>query len=586
MQHENSGGNSGDSNEKVFEILEKIYHSWTSVTHIDDIEYRNPGSRRQIRKSKRRLKEAKALNPTDPEITERIKEMEAVMEDAKAVIPRYTFRIAVSLVLSLSIIALFIYSVELYKMQPKSMDYEPGNWVTEKSGYITPVGFTKPEDMPEVGPKTYVPAGTQVKPLAEMGSQWVLVEIPSGQRGFLYFRLLKGYREVEAKEGAVVTQRRGAEKGDTLQQGTQALVVDYYTDKSSVVWVDYLKLRLPDGSVAWGKERQFERPFMKDLPEINQLFNYQTTPQALEKHAIGKPLQEVEERYGLATGLIRHKGELLAYFRHIIVVKDGTHHDGRLIMELDQDTLVKKIRLPEETETRFYDRIPLVRWMRNFEPGGRMQLGSYYDSDGGIQWWQNFKDIHWTTRIIGWIIGIIVGLILFFLFYSIPRIVVSPLFQFFMFTRVLGNGMVKLFNFFIFLAAMYLYFVYTVLVMDQWLIPAIGTIVAFIVWWKVHSKNLRYNRCPRCHTMYSAMDKGDTFTGRTRNVTWGTYDVYKGKTESRSSTQSVVTHHYERRDKKDVKVLDHYLDHRTCAVCGYQWDVAVTETREKYTRKY
>lgn len=47
-----------------------------------------------------------------------------------------------------------------------------------------------------------------------------------------------------------------------------------------------------------------------------------------------------------------------------------------------------------------------------------------------------------------------------------------------------------------------------------------------------------------------------------------------------------VTHHYERRDKKDVKVLDHYLDHRTCAVCGYQWDVAVTETREKYTRKY
>ncbi len=580
---QSAAGNQKPNNEKAIELLEQIFNSWTSASEVDGIEYRSPASWKQIRKSTKLLKEAKSLNPDDPEIVERMEEIEGVLEDSRSTIPRYRNKVIVSLVLSIIFLVGFIYFQEFSDAVGDKPEYDPELWVTEKNGYITPESFVKPENVGEVSPKTYVPRGTKVRPLATMGSQWIQVELPDGQRGFIYTRHLKGFKHVAANREAIVTKRRGEKEGDTLQPGQEALVLQYFKDKSRSIYIDYIKIKLPDGRIRWAREYEFDRPFMEDLPKIAQLFDYQTTMDVLEKHTKGKHLNKVESRYGPATALIKTDKKLLAYFRQIVVVKGRDHYDDVLIMELNNDTLVQAFKLPEKTDRHFYDRFPLLNTVRKLEPS-RTQVRTLIskDDDGYMQWWQDFKDIHWTTRILGWIIGIIVGIIIFLLFFSIPRLVINPLFQLFMFTKFLGNWQVKLVNFLIYLSASYFFFLYMAIIMDQWLIPAIGTVLTFVFWWRMYSTKITYNRCPSCNTMYSAIDEGSTFTGRSKHVTWGTYDVYKGTKE----TSTTRTKMYERRDKKEVELVDHYLEHRTCSVCGHKWDIQSEETAKKYTKHY
>ena len=148
--------------------------------------------------------------------------------------------------------------------------------------------------------------------------------------------------------------------------------------------------------------------------------------------------------------------------------------------------------------------------------------------------------------------------------------------QIFTYNNRIRNGIVILINAILLLLVYYLFFVLSILIMDQWLIPAIGSVVFYFFWLFKHSKNISYNRCPLCNVMYSALNKGSTFTGRETSVSWGTYDTYSHTSE----TSKTITKHYNRRDKKTTEHVDNYLDHRMCALCGYQWDVDRTETEE------
>ena len=174
--------------------------------------------------------------------------------------------------------------------------------------------------------------------------------------------------------------------------------------------------------------------------------------------------------------------------------------------------------------------------------------------------------------IIGWIVWFILLVTAVFLYFSIPRIIISPIMQIFTYNKGFTNGMVILINGIILLIVYYLFFVLSILLLDQWLIPAIGSVVLYFFWLFRLNKNIAYNRCPLCNVMYSALDKGSTFTGRKTTVTKGTYDTY--------SHTSGNTKYYDRRDKKTTEHTDSYLDHRMCALCGYNWDVDREETEE------
>jgi hypothetical protein len=212
----------------------------------------------------------------------------------------------------------------------------------------------------------------------------------------------------------------------------------------------------------------------------------------------------------------------------------------------------------------------------------------YSDPDGikFFQWWDDFKSLHWTTRVLGWIIQIIIMICFVVLLFCIPRALVSPVFNFFSMTRFLPNFMVMVINTIVFFIVSYFFFLYATLFIDSWVLPLVGTIVMFIFWIRLHLEDIRYYRCPRCHTMYSGLSAGTTFKGRSKNITVGTYDKYlKTTTHYEDSGHTRVdTKHYETRPTITTSVTDNYLNHRTCSRCFYQWDVASQKVSKK--KKY
>jgi hypothetical protein len=578
--YETANTDKEDENQLAMEKLEEIYSTWSNISVEDDKEYRSPDNRKEIKASRTLIREIKLLEVTDQQVQDRIEELESVLDSVDAAIPNYTGKIIRSIVFSLAIIAVFLYMFNFNTYNSPEFEYEKDWFVTEKGGYLRWKAFISDKELPEVKQKIYLKSGTELKPIAEIGN-WLQVETSDGQRGLVKYTLLKGSRYVSANANAKVFFKIGSNEKDAIAPGTKARVLERTKREGRFGEELYLKIKLEDGSVKWANDYDFHNLIYNNIPEINQLYNYHTNISMIQKNMIGKSLSEIESQYGTASSVLKVNGKHQAYFRYLIVVDQKKHHEG-ILVNLDDNDVAKNIEYTDEGQTRYFDHFPLVNTMRNLEIDKKTGFEFYKNEGIQFQWWENFMDMNWFTMIIGWIVKIIILLIVIFLIFSIPRLFVSPIMQLFAFTRFFGNGMVKLINSLIYLAATYLFFVLMIIIMDQWLIPAIGSVLVFVLWWKRHISNISYNRCPYCHTMYSALDEGSTYKGQTENVTWGTYDVYKGSSTHYSGDTKITTSNYDRRDKKTTEIIDHYLDHRMCARCSYQWDVDRDE-KEKYT---
>ncbi|NOX90637.1 MAG: hypothetical protein GXO77_16665 [Calditrichaeota bacterium] len=563
----------------AWEKLDEIYSLWSDVNVEDGQEYRSPYNRKEIKASRAIMRKIKSMNVTDQEVLDRIEELENVLNSTNAAIPSYKGRIIRAIAFSLLVIIGFFYFPNMNKFKAPEYEYNKEWFTTEKGGYLTWKSFVSKKQMSGTKQKIYLKPGTELKPMGRLGRYWFQVETPGGQRGFVNFTLLKGARYVKADDDAKIFNKIGAKKTKSVAPGTKATVLGRTERKVNNFTYTYIKIKFEDRKVKWANDYDFDNLIFNNIPHINQTYYYHTTPNTLRRQMIGKPLTEIEKRYGTATSVIKANGKNQAFFRHLIVV-DGKKHYKGLLVKLDGNNVAKDMEYTGKAGTRFYDHFPLVKEMWKFEPN-RISNASFYrttENKINFQWWDDFKNMNWFTKIIGWIVFIIILLLGIFLLFSIPRLLVSPAMQLFTFTRFFGNGMVKFISFLIYLSAAYLFFVYMILFLDQWVLPAIASVIVFGFWWKQHLSNISYNRCPSCRTMYSALNEGETYTGRSKNVTWGSYDVYKGKTE----TESTITHNYERRSKKTTEIIDHYLDHRMCARCGSRWDVD-REEKESYT---
>lgn len=569
---ETSDDEADGDNRLAWEKLEELYSLWSNINIEDGEEYRSPENRKEIKASRALMREIKLLDVTDPDLLERAEELEGVLDSTEAAIPRYTGKIIRSIVYSLVVIIGFFYYPNMNRHEAPEFDYTKEWFVTEKGGYLRWKAFISDKELSDVKQKIYLRSGTELKPIAELGS-WLQVETGDGQRGLIKYTLIKGSRYVEAKEKAKVFDKIGAKKKESIEPGTKARVLERTKRKGRFGEELYLKIKLEDGRVKWANDYNFHKLIYKNLPEIKQLYFYPTNMGMVQKHIIGKSLPEIEGRYGTATSVLNISGKRQAYFRHLTVVDQKKHYKG-ILVNLDANDMAQNIEYTKGGRTQFYDHFPLVKQMRDFESKTVFNWTFYVKEPFRIQWWEDFTDKNWFTGIIGFIVKIITALLIFFLIFLVPWFVVSPLINIFAFNRFFSNGLVFLFSFLVYATGAYLFFTYMIISMDQWIIPAIATIVVFALWVKLYFTRITYNRCPACNTMYSALDEGSTFTGRSTNVSWDTYDVYKGTTES----STTITKNYERRDKKTTETVDSYLDHRMCALCGYQWDVDRDET--------
>ncbi len=95
------------------------------------------------------------------------------------------------------------------------------------------------------------------------------------------------------------------------------------------------------------------------------------------------------------------------------------------------------------------------------------------------------------------------------------------------------------------------------------------------IWQMVHSNIVEYNCCPTCHALFSALDEGLSKTGKSQQIS---YVNRQKDLDYRSRFEGSIEyrdHHYQTWKEKTTDTYQHSLDHRSCALCGYKWDISV-----------
>lgn len=583
---ESSDGNRDNLSENdrlASEKLEEVFDLWTNIREEDGMEYRWPAGEDEIKQSEKLLAEIKKLKIKDKQVKERFKELKEVVQDTKKRLPNYSSKFvksfAISAIAIIGLLALF----QMQKFKKPEFNYNISDWVINEPTQLVYDAFAGETYKPVRNPLMLAP-GTKVTPITRVGRYWMQVETHDGNLGYVYYRSLKGANRGIIEENTPLYTNYATKKfTDSLKKDMPITVLGYQKEGKEQ-YANLVRVRTANGQTGIVPYYHIFLPFKDSVPSISQTYIYPTTIQNLEKMVLNTPLKTAEAKYGPVSSIISANGKKTAYFRQIQVIKDQQRYRG-VFFDLDAKNNILAYELNKPSKRKLLDKLPLVQRITTLEPFGLIQFSFYKTDDNNLfewEWWQNFKAKHWTTKVLGWIIQVLVGLVLILLFFSIPRLLINPVMLLFSHTRLLGNGMVLFINFIIYGGASYLFFIWMALLMNQIFTPLLFALPAFLFWWYVYRNQIKYNRCPNCHTMNIAMDKGSSYHGRSKSVSWGTYDVYKGQTET--STQ--IIDHYERRDKKTTSYTDHYTDHRECIRCGYAWGVEREESAGSSTTHY
>lgn len=566
---------------EVGEKLEEIFSLWSAISTEDGMEFRNPANKNEIKLSEKILSSINIKKCKEKEIVDRYNELKEVVIATKENYPNYGRKIIASLVFSsLIVIALFIINL-LQDYGNGATDYNPDYWRVIKNTQLHFDGFVDtPEEEKIKGSKIRV--GEVVTPIARIGSYWLQVETEKGEIGFLHYKELEGSKHATIeKTTQLLKNKADINSTDSLQADTKVEVLGYQKKKDKERNPFYARVRSSNGKTGLVPNYRLDFEFIDNIPKISQTFKYPTTYSTFEKNVQGKNLESVQKHYGPPTSLLKQKNGFTAYFRHVEILKNNEKFKG-VFLSLSADKTVEKIEENRKRKLKLIDKLPLSDLIRKYELHS-INRSSYYQSGKDIlDYVDFFKDSHWALKILGFIIKIIVWFIFIFIFLSIPRLFIAPINYLIVYTKMLNNGLVVFLSFLLWAFISYLSLLWLGILIDGFVLPLILIIPVFLFWQNSFNQSILYNRCSNCHLMNSAEDKGSTYLGQSKQVTWGTYDVYKGSTTSGNTT----TKHYERRSQKTVETFDNYLDHRRCISCGHEWDIKRKQSRGSQTKKY
>ncbi|HPD95927.1 MAG TPA: tetratricopeptide repeat protein [Tenuifilaceae bacterium] len=568
-----------DIDRHAYTSLEKLFDLWTGVEEHDGIEYRYPKTVEDIKESDKALRTIGKMHIKDKDVKARYKELREVVSYKMKGIPNFGLKFVTSLIISIIAILALYAVVQFSKYKTPEFKFNQDDWVISENTDLVYDAFVGDYGKDKKVYKTLY-AGTQLTPIARKGRWWIQVKTGDGSIGYVYYRAVKGAKNVVVdKTTPLLTDYKTKVSRDSVRKGEKLTVLGYFKEGKEL-HENIVKVRTASGKVGFVPYYRLDIPFLDDVPKISQTFIFPTTVENIEK-ASGKSIDEVAAKYGPVTSIIKKAGEERAFFNQLEFIKDGKKMSGVFFI-LGNDGKILNYEVDATKKVKFVNTLPLADEIRQAEPFDLLSFSFYESKDVKFTWWENFKAKNWVTKILGWIVQFIIGFLLIFLFFSIPRLIISPLMMLINHFRLLGNGMVLLINFLLYGFIAYIFFVWMALLMNQFFIAALLSLISFGFWWRLYRKNIRYNRCPSCHTMNVGLDRGSTYHGRSSSVTWGTYDVYKGTTET--STQ--IIHNYERRDKKTTTYTDHYTDHRECINCGYEWGVSRNESAGSETKHY
>ncbi len=570
--------NLNDPNSKAKLLYEKIYNLWSHVGINDDgEEYRYPNSRSEVKKSKKILKKIHKLDVDDDYTKEWIDYIEKTVNTADTKYPKYKENIITALIFSLlGIVGIgFLISIDTYKYP--EIKYNPEWFVTTKSTDLLWNTEDPKEDELNIKTKVHLPKGSKLKPIAQLNKEWFQVESSDGQRGFVPFTILKGADKAKSKKTVWTFKKIGGKRVDTIPANTMVKVIGREETKLSYKTEKFLKVKLDDGSVRWVLENNFQTLIFDSIPQLNPDYKFSTTEKAIQQNIIGDSLKNIEEKYGPATSYLKTKNTYQAYFKQLHVFGNKNKYVGLLVI-LNTNNVADSTRLMHRRGRHFYDKIILIKQLKDLEITRIFNYTFYLDNIPKMQWWQNFKDYSgWFTRSIAWIIKMGIYSILLILFFSMGRMIAGPFMQIFSYTRFLGNTAVKIVNFVIIILFTYLLYLYAVLVAEQWFFIGILAFGTAYLFYSAHSSTLDYERCPACHTMYAAIDMGTSKDGVSKFSSTAKVNDYVGTTVSYSGNTQINTKHYLTRNKRTINTYQNYSDYRSCKTCYHEWTVHRSE---------
>ena len=418
--------------------------------------------------------------------------------------------------------------------------------------------------------------GTKVTPLASYASCFK-VTLPSEEYGFIKFDDIEEIYWVENVDSIkfYYGDKWGSGDYEILPPGTRAYRLEIL-DNGGIY-----KVRLEDGRVGTVIKHYMRSPYFRTLPEVNHRFVRIYPLNKLQKKLIGKTREEAIKYIGPASVFIYTNNDKTSsdlYFRYVIGVQDKKRHEGIKISY--DNNVANEITLLGSAQKSIAEGLPLAGLIRSINLNwlSNSQKTYFRKTDTKEGWWSKFKKKNLFTKIIGFIVSLI-GI---FLFFSIPQFLSWPFRRLIISIKPIGNGLVKFINFLLLTAFMYFFFLVLTLnvILEEFLVIAIFTLVPWFIFVRWNNKNVNYNRCPRCHTMWSAADKGSTHTGTEESRAWKARNVYTGTTHSGNTE----TKHYTRHHDEEITTTENYLDHRKCQICGYEWDVHRAETSKHTVR--
>ena len=477
--------------DKAWEILSEIYNGWSSVSYENEQKLRSPDNRKEIRISRKLLTEVKTLNVDEQDVIDRIEELEEFVDSIDSTIPNNRGKMIRSIIFSLLIILGLVLIFNLNTFKAPEFEYNKEWFVTTKGGNMFLEGSISDTELPDIKQKKYLRKNTQLKPIARIGTEWFQVETTDGQRGFVKSTLLKGMRYAEAKSRVIVRKKVGDKKYDTISKGTKVTVLERKKWRFYSNDVLFVKIRLENGRIRWAVKEDFKFPICKDIPNINTSFLYRTNLDKANENILGKSISEIEKRYGPASSIIKVKDTLRAYFKYLVIVNERKDHKGVAII-LNDSLVAQAIEIKDYGRKRTYNIFPLVNIIRNFEPNKIFNYSYYTDNEIKLQWWQDFRDGNSTTGIIAWIVKWFLTGIIFILIFLIPWAIVSPIINLFAFNTKYSNDRLKRYVYWFYLPVAYVFFTFMILIMDQWLIPALITMSILMIWVEIYISDIKY----------------------------------------------------------------------------------------------
>lgn len=349
---------------------------------------------------------------------------------------------------------------------------------------------------------------------------------------------------------------------------------------------DWIQVETPDGRRGFipplGPNSQFAE-IIRHLPRINPKFVFCTTYKRMRTETIGKKLRNVEKRYGPASSVLPNGGTREAYFQHIDSTRDGKRYKG-MFLTLDASDTIVDIQPDAMVNYPLLAKLPLVKFFREREFFG-LHYHSFYQRanwlvSGVNMLSEKVRKAHWSIRFIVGVISALIGLLFYAVLFSVPHLLVYPFSSVILHSPRIENGLAELLIVILNAFSFYLFSIYREVPDGGWL-PLIFLFIVFVSWVKAIDHDITYHRCPNCHLMNTALDKGSTFLGETEAVSVGTYDVYKGTRE----TDTEIIKKYERHRREKTETFDNFDDHRQCSNCGYRWDVSREVKTSESTRE-